>query len=133
MDFGHHAGYPAHIVVFAAGAGFPGEQLGNVLLHGRLPMALVGHIDGKFARGLRDLRVELGLDKLAAGIQRKYDHTVAQAEHKLGLRPVERIAAGYLGAAVLQEGLGGERACGFFQDGENSADRNIDVDIGRAV
>ena len=133
VDFGHHRGHPAHIIIFGARPGVAGEQFGDVLLHRRIPVALVRHIDGEFFGLCGHLRVGAGLHELAVFIKGKHKHAVLEGKHELGLRAVEHIAAGGLVAAFLQKRFGGKRALRLGENGENGAHGNIHIDIGRAV
>ena len=88
VDFGNHAGYPAHIVVFAAYAGFACQQFVNVLLNRGKPMSLVGHIDGEFFSGFGNARIFFGQQELVGIVQSEDKYAVTDSQYQLGLRTV---------------------------------------------
>ena len=136
MHFRHHAGDPSHVEILAARAGFSGQKIADVVLHRRLPEALVRHVDGEFAGVFRHLHVAAGENETALfAVEGEHVRATAESEHQDGARAVHGVAGADLRAAGLQEmfvaRLGHTiRAAQYRKDG---ADRNVDVDIGTAV
>ena len=136
MHVGHHAGDPAHVEVLAARAFLAGQQVLHVTLHGGFPMALVGHVDGKFLGVGGNLHVRRGQHKLALlAVQGEGMGAVAHGEHHLRAGTVDAVTGGDLRGARLQEAgvvglFGAGRAAQHREDG---ADRDVDVDVGAAI
>ena len=136
MHVGDHAGDPAHVEVLAACAFLAGQQVADVGLHRRFPMPLVGHVDGKFLGGRRNLHVLGGQHELALlAVQGESVGAMADGQHQLGAGPVDAVAGGDLLAARLQERVIARqfhvgRAAQHREDG---ADRDVDVDVGAAI
>ena len=139
MHVSHHRGDPAHVVVATQRAGLASQQLGDVTLHRRFPVALVGHVDGEFLGGFRHLDVVVGEHEAAQfAIQGEALDAITQGQHQHGLRAVDGITGTDLLGARLQEGFlaqvtGLAIALGAAQHGEDGADRNVDVDVAGAV
>ncbi len=140
MHVGHHRGDPAHVVVLAQRAVLAGQQLADIALHRLFPVALVGHVDGEFGGALRNAEVLVGKHEAAQlTIQGEAHHAVAESQNQHGLRAVDGVAGGNLLGPRLQEGFLAEcvvlteTGIRAAQHGEDGADRDVDVDIARAV
>src|SRR5574343_1571340 len=136
MHISDHGGDPAHIEVFTTRAGFSSQHFFDVTLNGRFPVALVRHIDSELPSVRRDREIFLGQAEGAdLSIQSKDMDTVAESEHQLGVRTIYGITRGDLLATFLQEGVTVFQIGPFgrFEHRENGTDRNIDINIGRAI
>ena len=140
MYVGNHRGHPAHVEVLLQRAFFAFHQLVDVALHRFFPVALVGHVDGKFLGRSRNRNVFVGQHEAAHfTVQGEALDAVAQGQHQHGLWAVDRIAGSNLLGAWLQEGLFvqgfvlAQVFVGATQYREDGADRCVDVDVGRTV
>ena len=140
VRFGHHAGNPAHVEVFAPGPGFACQALVHIALHRRFPEAAVGRVDGKFLRVGRDLDVVVRQLELAqVGVEREAVDAVAHGEHQHGGGAVQRVARRQLLGTGLEEVFGGDVAAAVDhvlrrpQNGKDAAHRHVHVDVAGAI
>ena len=136
VHVGHHRSDPAHVEVGAARAGVAGQQFVDVALHRRVPVARVRHVDGELLGGGRNLDIALREHpRTHFPVQGEAVHAIAEGQHQHGLRAVHGVAGGDLLGAGLHEVLLGRLAHAFrrFQYREDGADRDVDVDVRRAV
>ena len=136
VDFRHHGGDPAHVEVLAAHAGLAFEQFGDVALHRGFPMTHVRAVDRELLRGAFDADVFAREDEGARRrVEREHDDAAPEREDELGLGAVHAVAGGDLVAAGLQE-VGFNAVALRTHAGEHRedrADRDVDVDVRRAV
>jgi hypothetical protein len=136
VHFGHHGSDPTHVEVLLAAAVLALDALFDVALHRLLPEALVGHVDGELGGVGRDGHVGVGQVELTnVTIQGEAVDAVTGGQHQHGVGTVQRIASAHLLGAGLQEVLGGRVGHAFrtTQDGEDGADGDVHVDVGRAI
>ncbi len=140
MHLRHRAGDPARVEVPPAHARAPGEAFVDVALDRRFPETVIRRVDGELARLRRHLDVRMRQQEFAQRrVEREAGHAIAHAEHEHRRRPVQRVAGGHLGRARLQEVAFDDVAPAVdgilrrAQDGEDAADRDVDVDAARAV
>ncbi|EKE17570.1 MAG: hypothetical protein ACD_10C00393G0002 [uncultured bacterium] len=140
MHVGHHRGHPAHVVILAQRPGFSLLHFADIALDRSFPKTLIGHVDGKFLRLRRDLHAFPRQHELALfAVQCKDADAVANCQYEQSGGAINRVAGGNLCRARLQKsGFGRCRraqigAFRAFQDRENGPDRNIDINIRRAV
>ncbi len=136
MHVRNHRGDPAHVEVLAARAFFAGQAFVDIAAHGRGPVAHVRHVDGEFLGVVRDRHIGVRQHEAAClAVEREHVHAVADGQHQGGLRAVDSVAGGDLvGAGLHEVGLGhGLARLGHVQHREDGADRDIDVNVRRAV
>src|SRR3569623_767897 len=136
VHLGHHRGDPAHVEILGPGAVLALQTLVDIALHWLFPEALVGSVDRELLGVGRDLDVGVGEIVFAdVAVERKAVHAVAAGDHQHGGRPVQRVTGADLLGAGLQEVFGGDFffTFGRFQDREDRAHRDVDVDVARAV
>ena len=139
MHVGHHRSDPAHVVVLAQRAFFARQQFADIALYRRLPVALVGHVDGEFLGRLRHLDVVVGQHKAAQlTVQGKAFNAITKGQQQHGLRAIDRVTSRHLLGTRLQEGFLTEVAfitiaIRATQHREDGADRNVDINVAGAV
>jgi hypothetical protein len=136
VNFRHHRRDPPHVEVDPARASPSRQALIDVALYGLFPEALVGRVDGKLARVLANGHAGVGQDELTdVAIQRESAHAVARGQHDHRRRAIQRVARRHLLDPGLQEiAHGGALAgIGHPENREDRPDRNVDVDVRRAV
>mmetsp|Transcript_38700 Transcript_38700/g.90534 ORF Transcript_38700/g.90534 Transcript_38700/m.90534 type:complete len:397 (+) Transcript_38700:1162-2352(+) len=140
VRLGHHAGDPAHVEVLAARPGLAGQALIHIACDRLLPESAVGAVDRELLGVGWHLDVLVRQHELTEiRVQREAGHAVADSQHEHRRRAIERIAGGHLRGTGLQEvGFGHvaatvDHVLRRTQDREDAADRNVHVDIGRAV
>ncbi|CAO3308207.1 conserved hypothetical protein [Pseudomonas sp. P14-2025] len=136
MDFGHHGGNPAHVEVFTPWSLHALQAFADIVLHRRLPEALIGHIDGELPGISRNGHTGVGENELAGPlIQGETIDTLPCRENQHGGWTIKGIACAHLlGTSleeVLQSGLGD--SAGIVQDGEDRPYRDIHIGIGGAI
>jgi hypothetical protein len=135
MHLGNHRGNPAHVEIDAAHAAPASLALADIALHRRLPEACVRRVDGVFPGVFRDADAGMGEDEVAAlAVEREGVRAGAQRQHDHRRWAIDGITGHHLLAAGTQEIAGFGIARGRpSQNGENGADRNVDVAVRRAV
>src|SRR3546814_6763168 len=88
---------PAHIEILAARPGLARQQFVDVLLHRRIPVALVRHVDCEFLGVFRNLHVACGQqERTQFAVERERVHATADRrseEHTSELQPLMRISS----------------------------------------
>ncbi len=137
MHVGDHRRHPAHVEVLAAHAGLAGQTFVDVALDRRFPEALVRSVDREVARCRRDLQIRVGEQEFADfAIEGETVRAVADGQHQHRRRAVQarsRQPPVCVPGCRKSLAVGDVAVVRAAQDREDAADRQIDVDIRRAV